>query len=470
MKEQTASNRTRGPLSRRELLRSVGGGFGLTGLAGALPAVTTGQTASPLLPKQPPLPARAKHVIYLFLSGGLSQIDSFDYKPTLDKYDGKPLPYDLPLTQFATGNLMRSPFTFKQCGQNGLWVSDLFPNVREMIDEFCVVRSMQTDIPNHPPSQWMMNSGFSRPGRPSMGSWVTYGLGTENQNLPAFIVLGPGGDASRWSSGFLPSLYQGTHVSTLESDPQKQVQYLSNPNLSEPEQRRQLDLVKKMNARYLEDLQKAPELEATIHSMEVAFRMQTEASKVFDLRGESKETLKRYGDGDFARGCLTARRLVEAGVRMVQVYYGRRQEWDQHEDIMGHRIHARRSDPAIAALIQDLKDRGLLDDTLVIVGTEFGRTPVTQVGGFQSIHNGRDHNVHGFTVLMAGGGIKPGTIYGTTDEFGFKAQEHPVHVHDLHATVLHLLGLDHEKLTYRYSGRDFRLTDVEGHVVKDICA
>jgi uncharacterized protein (DUF1501 family) len=268
----------------------------------------------------------------------------------------------------------------------------------------------------------------------------------------------------------MPALYQGTHVNTLESDPEKQIQYLANSRLSEGEQRLQLDLVRKMNEKFLADLRKAPELEATIHSMEVAFNMQTEAPEVFDIRGESKTTLERYGDGDFARGCLMARRLVESGVRMVQVYYGRQQEWDQHEDIMGHRAHARKSDPPIAALILDLKERGLLDETLVIVGTEFGRTPVTQVGGFQSIANGRDHNVHGFTILLAGGGIKPGTIYGTTDEFGFKAEEHPVHVHDLHATTLHLLGLDHERLTYRYSGRDFRLTDVEGHVVKDVLA
>jgi hypothetical protein len=461
-------------MTRRDVLRTVGGGFGLVGLAGtlgnSLPAASIDPAAQPLSPKQPHFPARAKHVIYLFLSGGVSQIDSFDYKPTLDKYDSQPLPYDLPLTQFATGNLMRSPFTFKQYGQNGLWVSDLFPNVGEIIDEFCLIRSMHTDIPNHPPSQWMANSGFSLPGRPSMGSWVTYGLGTVNQNLPAFIVLGPGGDASRWSSGFMPAIYQGTHVSTLESDPEKQIQYLSNSRLSHTEQRLQLDFVRKMNERFLGDLHSAPELEATIHSMEVAFRMQTEAPEAFDIRRESKSTLERYGEGDFARGCLMARRLVEAGVRMVQVYYGRRQEWDQHEDIMGHRAHARKSDPAIAALIMDLKERGLLDETLVIVGTEFGRTPVTQVGGFQSIANGRDHNVHGFTILLAGGGVKPGTIYGTTDEFGFKAEENPVHVHDLHATTLHLLGLDHERLTYRYSGRDFRLTDVEGHVVKDILA
>jgi hypothetical protein len=461
------------PLTRRQALSMVGAGFGMAGLGGALGTAAQAAIAgavSPLAPKPPQFPAKAKRVIYLFLSGGLSHIDSFDRKPLLDKYDRKPLPYATPATQFATGNLMRSPFEWKQYGHNGTWVSELFPNVGPMIDDFCLIRSMYTDIPNHPPSQLMMTTGFSRPGRPSMGSWVTYGLGTQNQNLPAFIVLAPGGDNTRWSAGFLPAIYQGTLVSDVESDPQKQVQYLSNPRLSQEQQRRELNLIRRMNERYLGDLQKAPELEATIQSMEVAFRMQTEAPEVFDIRKESKATLERYGEGDFARGCLMARRLIEKGVRMVQVYYGVKQEWDQHEDIMGHKVHARKSDPAIAALIQDLKERGLLDDTLVIIGTEFGRTPVVNLGGFQSIHNGRDHNHYGFSVLLAGGGVKSGLIYGATDEFGFKATESPVHVHDLHATCLHLLGLDHEKLTYRYSGRDFRLTDVEGHVVKDILA
>jgi hypothetical protein len=461
------------PVTRREALRIVGGGFGMVGLAGTLgtlDAAGVQPAASPMAPKAPQFPAKAKRIIYIFLSGGMSHIDTFDRKPTLDKYDGKPMPYATPVTQFATGNLMRSPFQFQQYGQNGLWISELFPNVAKIIDEFSVIRSMYTDIPNHPPGQLMMTTGFSRPGRPSMGSWVTYGLGTENQNLPAFIVLAPGGDNTRWSSGFLPAIYQGTLVSDVESDPQKQVQYLSNPRLNKAQQRSELDFIQGLNQRYLGQLEKAPELEATIQSMEVAYRMQTEAPEVFDIRKESKATLERYGDGDFARGCLMARRLVEAGVRMVQVYYGSKQEWDQHEDIMGHKVHARKSDPAIAALILDLKERGLLEDTLVLVGTEFGRTPVVNLGGFQSIHNGRDHNHYGFTVLAAGGGVKAGTIYGTTDEFGFKAVENPVHVHDLQATCLHLLGLDHEKLTYRYSGRDFRLTDVEGRVVRDILA
>ncbi|MCU1261030.1 MAG: hypothetical protein JWO80_3915 [Bryobacterales bacterium] len=463
------------PMSRREALARVGAGFGLVGLGGALGSSLQGASigagpVSPLAPKQPQFAPKAKRVIYLFLSGGVSHIDTFDRKTLLDKYDGKPLPYETPATQFATGNLMRSPFEWKQYGQNGTWVSELFPKVAPMIDDFCLIRSMYTDIPNHPPGQLMMTTGFSRPGRPSMGSWVTYGLGSENQNLPAFIVLAPGGDNFRWSAGFLPAVYQGTLVSDIVSDPQKQVQYLSNSRLTREQQRRQLDLIQQMNHNYLGELGGAPELEATIQSMETAFTMQTAAPEVFDIRKESKATLDRYGDGDFARGCLMARRLVEAGVRMVQVYYGVKQEWDQHEDIMGHKVHARNCDPPIAALIQDLKERGLLDDTLVIVGTEFGRTPVLNLGGFQSIHNGRDHNHYGFSVLLAGGGVKPGLVYGATDEFGFKATENPVHVHDLHATCLHLLGFDHEKLTYRYSGRDFRLTDVGGNVVRDILA
>jgi hypothetical protein len=475
--KQSVSHSMPRPVTRRDALRVMGVGFGLVGLGGAVgnsaQAAGIGAAPSPLAPKPPHFPAKAKHIIYLFLSGGLSQVDSFDYKPMLDKYDGKPMPYDKPETQFITGNLMKSPFHFKQYGQNGTWVSDLFPNVGEIIDEFCVLRSTYTDIPNHPPSQLMMNTGNNRIGRPSMGSWITYGLGTENQNLPAFIVLAPGsngiGGSTRWGSAFLPAIYQGTFVSDVETDPQKQVQYLANSHLNAIQQRRELELLEGMNQSYLEQIQGAPELEATIQSMEVAFRMQTEVPEVFDVRKESKETLARYGPGDFARGCLMARRLVEHGVRMVQVYYGNANEWDQHEDIMGHKAHARKSDPPIAALILDLKERGLLQDTLVIVGTEFGRTPVLNLGGFQQVHNGRDHNHYGYTTLLAGGGVKPG-VYGATDDFGFKVVEKGVHVHDLHATCLHLLGLDHERLTYRYSGRDFRLTDVEGRVVKDLVA
>ena len=459
------------PVTRREALLKVGGGFGMVGLA--LQAATTNVPASPWSVKPPHFAPKAKHVIFLFLNGGLSHIDSFDYKPLLDKCDGKPLPYETPRTEFATGALMRSPFQFQQYGQNGTWVSELFPKMAGIIDEFCIIRSMRSDIPNHGPGMLMMNTGFSRVGRPSMGSWITYGLGTENQNLPGYIVLSPGasgdGGNTRWSSAFLPAVYQGTFVSDTETDPQKQIQYLANARLSLTQQRQQLDLLKDLNQMYVDRLRKAPELEATIQSMETAFRMQTEVPDVFDIRKESQATLDRYGPGNFARGCLTARRLVEHGVRAVQVYYGNANDWDQHADIMGHKVHAGRSDGPIAALIQDLKDRDLLKETLIIIGSEFGRTPVVNLGGFRSVHNGRDHNVHGFSVLLAGGGAKPG-VYGATDDFGFKAVDKPVHVHDLHATILHLLGLDHEKLTYRNSGRDFRLTDVEGLVVRDIIA
>ena len=456
-------------LTRRDALRKAGTGFGMAGLASLF-----GAEPNPWAPREPHFAPKAKHVIFLFLNGGLSQIDSFDYKPKLDEYHGKPLPYQMPRTEFAVGNLMRSPFSFKQYGQNGTWVSELFPHTAAIIDKLCIIRSMQSDIPNHGPGMAMMNTGNSRAGRPSMGSWVTYGLGTVNQNLPGYVVLGPGatgdGGNSRWSSAFLPAVYQGTFVSDSVADPQKQIAHLANDRLNKAQQRRQLDLLNGLNRDYIERVQSAPELEATIQSMETAFRMQTEAPEVFDTRKESEATLARYGEGEFARGCLMARRLVERGVRMVQVYYGNANDWDQHADIMGHRVHAGKSDKAIAALITDLEERGLLDETLVLIGSEFGRTPVVNLGGFRSVHNGRDHNVHGFTYLLAGGGVKRGYIHGSTDDFGFKAVENPVHVHDLHATALHLLGLDHERLTYRYSGRNFRLTDVEGRVVKEIIA
>jgi hypothetical protein len=455
------------PKTRREALQSIGAGFGMTALAALLgesPAA-----ASPWTVRQPHFAPRAKRVIFVFLSGGLSSIDSFHRKPALDKWDGKPLPFETPRTEFATGAVMRSPFSWKRYGQTGHEVSEIFPRMGEVIDEFCQIRSMVTDIPNHGPSVLMMNTGMSRIGRPSMGAWISYGLGTENQNLPGFIVLshsaaGDGG-ANRWGSAFLPAVYQGTLVPTAETDPAKQIQHLTNSKLSLAEQRRELELLTKLNRMRVEELGKAPELEATIDSMEVAFRMQTEAPDVFDVRKESKATQDLYGPSEFGRACLMARRLSERGVRIVQLYHG---PWDHHADVMGHKISAAQVDGPIAALVADLKQSGMLDDTLVIVGTEFGRTPVVNLGGFRSVHNGRDHNIFGFTVLLAGGGVKGGLAYGETDEFGFKVVEKPVHVHDLHATILHLLGIDHEKLTYRYSGRDFRLTDVEGNVVRGI--
>lgn len=458
------------PLTRREALKKFATGLGMAGLAAAAgrPLSAAPVEGNPWTPKPPHFAPKAKHVIVVFLQGGLSQVDSFDCKPMLDKYDGKPLPYETPRTEFATGNLMRSPFSFKKYGQNGIEVSELFPHMAGIIDEFCIVRSMISDIPNHGPSVLMMNTGSVRVGRPSMGSWVVYGLGTENQNLPGYIVLTAGGGfGGDFGSAILPAVYQGTLVPYTQSDPNKQIQYLANARMNLTQQREQLDLLRDLNQAYVGQLHGAPELEATIQSMEVAFRMQTEAPDVFDTRKESPATLAKYGETGIGRACVTARRLVEKGVRFVQIVHA---GWDHHADIMGHKHTARDVDQPIAALVSDLKDRGLLNDTLVLVTSEFGRTPVINLGGFRSVHNGRDHNIYGFTVLMAGGGAKPATIYGATDDFGFKVAENPVHVHDLHATLLHLLGMDHERLTYQYAGRNFRLTDVEGRVVKELLA
>lgn len=430
----------------------------------------------PLAPKPTHFPAKAKQVIFLLMNGGISQVDTFDRKPLLDKLDGKTAHKKqevLPGAQLATaGHLMRSPFTFRRYGESGVEVSELFPHVGECIDDICIVRSMYTDLPNHEPALMMINNGHNQQSRPSLGSWISYGLGTENQNLPGFVVLCPGTPVMGpplWNSAFLPAVYQGTHIPNQERDPLKLIPNLRNSRLSRAEQRRLLSGLEKVNRAHLEKQKDtADELEATIQTMEMAFRMQTEAPDAFDIRQESIATQERYGDGDFGRGCLMALRLVERGVRVVQVYFDEGNPWDHHEDIEGHRLLARRADKPIASLLRDLKTRGLLDETLVIVGTEFGRTPVQQAGG--TISNGRDHNPKGFTTLLAGGGVKPGYIHGATDDIGFFAEKDKVHVHDLHATILHLLGIDHEELTYHYSGRHFRLTDVHGHVVEEIIA
>jgi Protein of unknown function (DUF1501) len=450
-------------MTRREALRMMGAGFGTVGLANALP--------NSLAARAPHFPAKAKHVIFLFLNGGPSQVDTFDPKPMLTKHNGQPIPSGNLKTERKTGNLFASPFKFKKYGQSGIEVSELFPNVGEMIDDVCVIRSMHCDRPTHESSLFMMNTGDNLQGRPSMGSWITYGLGTENQNLPAFVVLCPGFPVigpQLWSSAFLPAVYQGSYISNSETDPEKLVQFVHNKHLNASAQRHQVDLINQLNRMELDGTGQDPQLEASIQAMEVAFRMQTEAPDVLDIRGEKESLRAQYGDTGFGRGCLMARRLVERGVRVVQVYFGNGQPWDSHEDIEVHRTHAKVADPAIATLLRDLKDRALLDETLVIIGGEFGRTPVSEVGKNVKYQNGRDHNNWGFTVLLAGGGVRKGTVYGATDEFGFKAVERPVHIHDLHATVLNRLGLDHTKLTYRYSGRDFRLTDVEGNVVHDI--
>jgi hypothetical protein len=455
-------------MTRRELLQEIGCGFGALGMTQALLA---GSASGPMAPKAPHFPPKAKHVIFLFLNGGISQVDTFDPKPALAKYDGQPMPGPKIQTDRASGNLMASPFKFSRRGQSGIEVSEIFPKIGESIDEFCVVRSLYTDKPSHVLSLPMMNCGHQLPGRPCLGSWITYGLGTENENLPAFVVLCPGVPTvgpALWSSAFLPNSYQGTYIPSNETDPEKFIESIHNKSLSPEQQQQQLELMDKLNRTYLTRIGYQPQLESSIKSMEVAFRMQTEAPVVFDISRESPATRARYGDSDFGRGCLMALRMVEHGVRMVQIYYGDRIPWDSHDDIRVHARLARDADAPIAALIQDLKSRGLLGETLVIIGSEFGRTPMIQNSGLERIGRGRDHNSDGFTMLLAGGGVKRGLAYGATDEFGFKAVENPVHVHDLHATVLHLLGLDHKRLTYRYSGRDFRLTDVYGNLVAGI--
>ena len=457
-------------VNRRQALKTMGAGFGTLGWMNLLHAESQ---ASPLAPKAPHFAPKAKRVIFLFLNGGMSHVDTFDPKPLLIKHDGQPLPGPKIVTDRASGNLMRSPFEFRKYGQSGTEVSDIFPRVASKIDDFCVIRSMYSDNGNHGPSLLMMNSGHGLTGRPAMGSWVTYGLGTENQNLPGFVVLCPGYPvlgAQLWDSAFLPSVHGGTYIPSSERDPDKLVQNIHNATYTAANQQQQLSLLDKLNRSYVEQVGHQPGLEAGIQAMEVAFRMQTEAPGVFDIGNESQATRDRYGDGDFGRGCLMALRLAERGVRMVQVYFGNFQPWDSHDDIRIHAKLANAADAPIAALVEDLKARGMFDDTLLIVGSEFGRTPMIQNSGLEKVGNGRDHNVHGFCTLLAGGGVKGGITYGATDDFGLKAVEKRCHVHDLHATAMHLLGIDHKRLTYRYSGRDFRLTDVSGNVIKEIIA
>jgi Uncharacterized protein conserved in bacteria len=449
-------------MTRRQMLRTMGTGFGAVGLSQLLASSNTPGIATHFAP-------RAKHVIFLFLNGGPSQVDTFDPKPMLTKFHGKPMPVANLKTERKTGNLLKSPFEFKRHGQSGIEVSEIFSKVGDCIDDVCVIRSMHTDRPNHEPSLFMMNTGVTLPGRPSMGSWLTYGLGSENHNLPGYLVLCPGFPVigpQLWSSAFLPAMYQGTHIANKNVEASRLIPYIHNESYKSEDQRRQLDLLGKLD--HAAPAAGDPQVEASIRSMETAFRMQTEAPEIFDITKEKPELRARYGDSDFGRGCLMAVRLVEKGVRMVQVYYGNDQPWDNHDDIMIHRKLAHDADAPIAALLQDLKARGLLQETLVIVGGEFGRTPVMEVSGLVKVQNGRDHNNHGFSMLLAGGGVKGGMTYGATDDFGFKAIDKPVHPHDLHATILHLFGYDHTRLTYRYSGRDFRLTDVEGAVIHDI--
>ncbi len=475
------------PLTRRDALCRIGNGFGMMAFAGMV-SESIARAANDDEPRKPDFTPKAKRVIFLYMNGGLSQVDSFDRKPALEKYHGQPMPGGSIATERKTGTLMKSPFTWKKYGQCGMEISELFPHLGECADDICWIRSVNTDIPNHEPSMLMMNTGFSQTGRPSIGAWLTYGLGTENKNLPGYIVLCPDVPTTvgppLWSNAFLPAIHQGTYISDKvierqtealidkKFDPKKLVSYIYNENFSLNEQRRELDLLQKLDQMRMErESIRDPQLEATIKSMETAYRMQTEAPEVFDIRKESEATLKLYGPGSTARGCLMAVRLIEKGVRMTQVYYAKGDPWDAHTDINAHRKNAMDSDQPFAAVIKDLKSRGLFKDTLVICGSEFGRTPVVEIGsGGGGQQNGRDHNPFGFTMWLSGGCVKGGTIYGATDDFGFKAVEKPVHVHDLHATILYLLGIDHTKLTYRYSGRDFRLTDFAGNVIHEIIA
>ncbi len=453
--------------SRREILKNVPFGFGYLALAGMLGKQATASPASssPLAPKQPHRPPRAKRVIFLCMRGGPSQMETFDPKPLLKKRAGEEGVRNKKL------QIVGPKTEFQQYGESGLPVSDLFPHVARQVDDLCVIRSMQTETPAHPQAYQFLHTGSFRFVRPSIGSWVTYGLGTENQNLPGFIAIGPTdkfGGAQNYGNAFLPAAYHGTPIGEM-GRPVKNagLSDMTNPELSTAQQRRQIDLIQSMNQGALERQQSDRRISGLIESYELGFRMQSAVPEVMDFSSESAATNELYGiDGsksdEFGRRCLMARRFIEAGVRFVEVGHER---WDHHNDLKG-RLEDRclKTDKPIAGLLADLKQRGLLEDTLVVWGGEFGRTPDDKIS------NGRAHNNQGFTFWLAGGGVKPGIAYGATDEFGYKAVENPVHMHDLHATILHLLGLDHEQLTYRYSGRDFRLTDVHGKVVHDILA
>ncbi len=467
-------------LTRREMLGRMGTGMGTLGLASVLSDELTAapgakSPASPLAVKAPHFAPRAKRIIHLYMNGGPSQVDTFDHKPALATHKGqRPMITKDLKTENGTGGMMPSPFKFERRGESGLPISELYRETGRHADDMCVINGMYTDIPNHEPSMFMMNSGHVQAIRPSYGSWLLYGLGTENQNLPGYVVLCPGlpvNGAANWSNRFLPGVFQGCHMKLPTNfDPKQVIPHLANKQLSTASQRRQLDLIQQMNAQHA--LRRSGEslLDARIASLEMAFRMQTAAPEAFDWQSEPESVKSEYygTDGqmsDFGMNCLLARRMVERGVRVVQIYYGNSQPWDTHSNNDGqHRQLCGKTDRPIAALLGDLKRNGLLEETIVLWGGEFGRTPASQGS------NGRDHNHWGFSVWLAGGGIKGGMTYGATDEFGFRAVENRTHPHDLHATMLHLMGIDHERLTYRYAGRDFRLTDVSGRVVHEILA
>ncbi len=459
------------PFSRRQMLRQSAVGFGslalaslLAGQSQATPVATAG--VDPLAAKLPHFTPRAKRCIFLFMKGGPSHVDTFDPKPLLDRDDGKPLPFEKPRLQFApTNNLLKSPWKFSQYGECGQPVSELFPHVAKHVDDICMMHSLYGTNPAHGGALLKIHTGSDNFVRPSIGSWLSYGLGTDNANLPAFVTICPTlahGGVNNWSSAFLPAVHQGTPIGNASvPSSEAKVKYITNSRLPRSVQQLQLDQMRAMNRQHLAESGPDASLEARINSFELAFRMQTEFPQVEDLSSETEATQKMYG-----RMCLMARRFAEAGVRYIQCTHSdSKVQWDQHGNLKsGHEEKAGEVDQPIAALLQDLKARGLLEDTLVWWGGEFGRTPTAQG------NDGRDHNPEGFTMWLAGGGVKGGYRYGTTDDYGYYAQENKVHIHDMHATILHAMGLNHEQLTYRHAGRDFRLTDVEGHVVHDIFA
>jgi len=459
--------------SRRKMLQRSGVGFGYLALASLLAEETRAQarsSANPLVPKETHFSPRAKRVIFLFMKGGPSHVDTFDYKPLLQRDDGNPLPFSKPRVQFAqTGNLLRSPWKFRRYGESGIHVSELFPHVAECVDDICFLNSVHGTNAAHGGALLKLHTGSDTFVRPSMGAWVTYGLGTENRNLPGFVTICPTlahGGVKNWGAAFLPAPFQGTPigVASRPSD-QANVRYIKNSRVTRQQQRMQLDLLAEMNRDHLSESGPDLSLEGRIASFELAFRMQAEMPEAQDIAQETPATCKLYGldepvTADFGRQCLMARRFAERGVRFIQVTHSDTNvQWDQHGNLKtGHEKNALEVDKPIAGLLKDLKARGLLNDTLVLWGGEFGRTPTVQG------KNGRDHNPYGFTMWMAGGGVKGGMKYGSTDDYGYYAAEDKMHIHDLHATLLHLMGMDHEKLTYRYAGRDFRLTDVAGRV------
>ncbi len=464
-------------VSRRQILKQSALGFGSLALTSLL-AETAAASVDPLAPKAPHFPARAKRVIFLFMTGGPSQVDTFDPKPLLTRDHGKPFPGNKPRVQFAeTGTLLRSPWTFKKYGQSGIEVSELFPHVAGCVDDLCFIHSMHGTNPAHGGALLKLHTGNESLVRPSMGSWVSYGLGTENRDLPAFITICPTlahGGVNNWGAAFLPAAFQGVPIGNASVPADKaKIRYIQNAGLSAGAQRKQLDLLAEMNRDHLARTGPDMALEGRIDSFELAFRMQRSVPEVEDFSKETAAVKSLYGldepaTENFGRQCLLARRFAERGVRFVQVTHSDSMvQWDQHGDLKkGHAKNAREVDKPIAGLLKDLKQRGLLTDTLVIWAGEFGRTPTVQGGG----NDGRDHNPEGFTIWMAGGGVKPGFRHGATDDYGWYAATDKVHIHDFHATILHLLGMNHEKLTYRHAGRDFRLTDVAGNVVTKILA